>query len=227
LIDLMKRKVITAISLNGAGIIHDFELAYCGKTSEDVAEALDRGEFGMSRQTAEFLNLAISQGNSLGKGIGEAVGWKIEKEKLPYRDLSILAYGYRLGISVTVHIGIGTDVIHQHPSFDGAAAGAGSIRDFYRLVEEVANLNNGGVVINFGSTVLLPEVFLKALNLARNLKKRVKNFTAANFDMYYHYRPAVNVVARPTGNSGKGYYILGHHEIMIPLLYAAIVERIR
>ncbi|MDD4909781.1 MAG: hypothetical protein PHR44_03780 [Candidatus Omnitrophica bacterium] len=227
LIDLMKRGIISCISLNGAGIIHDFELAYCGQTSEDVGESLKSGKFGMSRQTAEFINAAVKEGNGLGMGIGEAVGLKIEKERLPNRHLSILSCGYRLDIPVTVHVAIGTDIIHQHPSFDGAACGEASAKDFYRLVEETAKLDNGGVVINFGSTVVLPEVFLKALNLARNLKGSIRNFTSANFDMYYHYRPAMNVVCRPTEGSGKGHYILGHHEIMIPLLYAAIIEKIR
>ena len=225
-IDLLKKKVISAIVLNGAGIIHDFEIAYQGRTSEDVGAALKDGSFGMGKETAEFLNQAINQGVKNGLGIGQAVGQAIAGGKLKYREYSILSVCYENNIPVSVQVAIGTDIIHQHPSFDGASTGEGSKRDFLKLVETVAELGNGGVVLNFGSNVILPEVFLKALNLARNLGYKAYNFTAANFDMLYHYRPAVNVVSRPTQDSGKGYYITGHHEIMLPLLHRAIVERL-
>ena len=225
-IDLLKKKVITAIVLNGAGIIHDFEIAYQGKTSEDVAAALKLGSFGMGQETAEFLNQAINQGVRSGLGIGEAVGKAIAGGKLKYCKDSILSVCYRNNIPVSVQVAIGTDIIHQHPSFDGASAGEGSKRDFLKLAETVSQLGNGGVVLNFGSSVILPEVFLKALNLARNLGYKAYNFTAANFDMVHHYRPQVNVVSRPTQDTGKGYYITGHHEIMLPLLHRAVVEKL-
>ena len=225
-IDLLKKKVISAVALNGAGIIHDFELAYQGKTSEDVGAALKSGSFGMSRETAEFLNNAVKEGVQDGLGIGESVGRAIAKAKCPYRRYSILYNCYNERVPVSVHVAIGTDIIHQHPSFDGASAGRGSQRDFLLLVQCVAGIGNGGVVLNFGSTVILPEVFLNALNLARNLGHKVHNFTTANFDMLYHYRPQVNVVARPTQDSGRGYHIIGHHELMLPLLHRAIIEQV-
>ena len=225
-IDLIKREVITALALNGAGIIHDFEIAYLGKTSEDVAASLKSGSFGMGKETADFLNRAINKGAGEGLGIGGSVGRAIAASGLKHKECSIVYSCYKENIPVSVHVAIGTDVIHQHPSFDGRAAGEGSTRDFFSLVTAVAKLDKGGVVLNFGSSVVLPEVFLKALNLARNLKHKVSNFTAANFDMIYHYRPQVNVVERPVLGSGKGYYIVGHHEIMLPLLHRAIVEKI-
>ena len=226
LIDLMRKKVITALVLNGAGIIHDFEIAYQGQTSEDVAAALQDGSFGMGEETAEFINNAVNRGVKEGRGIGEAVSRAIDREKLKFRKQSILYHCYKEGIPVSVQVAIGTDIIHQHPSFDGASTGEGSKRDFLKLVTSVAKLGNGGVVLNFGSNVIMPEVFLKALNLARNLGYKVNNFTTANFDMIYHYRPAVNFVSRPTQISGKGYYIVGHHELLLPLLHRAIVEKI-
>jgi hypothetical protein len=225
-IDLLKKKIISAVALNGAGIIHDFELAYQGKTSEDVGAALKAGNFGMSRETAEFLNNAVNHGVKDGLGIGRAVGRAIARGGCKYKRHSILYNCYKEGIPLSVHVAIGTDIIHQHPSFDASSAGRGSQRDFLLLVQCVAGIGNGGVVLNFGSTVILPEVFLKALNLARNLGYKARNFTTANFDMIYHYRPQVNVVARPTQGSGRGYYIIGHHELMLPLLHRAIVERI-
>ena len=225
-IDMLRRKIFTCIALNGAGIIHDFELAFQGKTSEDVSEELVKGRFGMSRQTAEFINAAINEGVKQGKGIGISVGEKIGREKLKFKDLSILYNALNYGVPVTVHVAVGTDIIHQHPSFDGALTGKGSQRDFHTLVKAVSQLDKGGVVINFGSAVLLPEVFLKALNLSRNLGFRVKDFTTATFDMIHHYRPQQNVVERPTYKSGKGYYIIGHHEIMLPLLVWAVLERL-
>ncbi|MFH0790035.1 MAG: hypothetical protein V2A64_00210 [Candidatus Omnitrophota bacterium] len=227
LIELIKKKIITCIALNGAGIIHDFELAFQGKTSEDVAESLKDGRFGMGRQTAEFLNNAIKEGVSIGLGIGSSVARKIEDSRLPHKNLSLIYNAYKYKIPVCVHIAIGTDIIHQHPSCDGAFTGEGSLRDFRLLAENLIGLNNGGVLLNFGSAVILPEVFLKALNLARNLGFSVKDFVTANFDMIYHYRPAQNVVARPVMSGGRGYYIIGHHEIMLPLLSQAIIEKIQ
>lgn len=226
LIELMRKKVITCFALNGACIIHDFELAFQGKTSEDVADSLKDGRFGMGRETAEFLNLAIREGTSDGLGIGESVARKMEKSKLPHKNLSLIFNAYKYKVPVCVHVAIGTDIIHQHPSFDGAATGEASLRDFRLLCENITGLNNGGVVLNFGSAVILPEVFLKALNLARNLGFGVKDFLSANFDMIYHYRPLQNVVCRPVMPGGKGHYIIGHHEIMLPLLAQAVIEKL-
>ncbi len=223
LIDLMRKGFVSLLALNGASPIHDFEIAYRGETSEDVSENLETGEFGMAKETAEFLNQTVSEAAGKNIGIGESVGKKILDKKLPYSKYSILAQAAKLHIPVTVHIAIGTDIIYQHPNCDAGAWGKSSYLDFLRFTEEVAKLNNGGVVVNFGSAVILPEVFLKALNLARNLGYKVKNFITANFDLYNHYRPRENVVRRPTG--GKGYIFLGHHEFLFPLLYYALNER--
>jgi len=226
LIELVKKKVINCICLNGAGIIHDFEIAFQGKTSEDVGENLTEGKFGMGKETAEFLNHAVEEGVRDGLGLGDAVARKIADAKLPYKNLSLLYQAYKNKIPVCVFVAVGTDVIHQHPSFNAALTAEGSLRDFYTLTERIEQLNNGGVVLNFGSAVILPEVFLKALNLARNLGNKVKDFTTANFDMIYHYRPSQNVVSRPVASGGRGYYIVGHHEIMLPLLAQGIIEKI-
>lgn len=226
LIELIKKKIITCICLTGAGIIHDFEIALQGKTSEDVGAGLKDGKFGMGRETAEFINNAIRDGVSEGEGLGYAVAKEISTSGLRYKNLSLLYAAYKYKVPVCVFVAIGTDIIHQHPSFNAALTGEGSLKDFHLLVENVGRLNNGGVLLNFGSAVVLPEVFLKALNLARNLGGRVKNFTTANFDMLYHYRPAQNVVERPTQAGGEGYYIIGHHEIMLSLFAQAIMERI-
>ena len=224
-IELIKRKIITCLSLNGAGIIHDFEIAYQGLTSEDVAASLNRGRFGMNRKTAQFLNQAIVQGINRGLGLGQAVGKAMIRQNLPYKNLSIIYQAIKSGIPVTVHVAIGTDIIHQHPNFNAGFTAEASWQDFKILVEEVLQLGQGGVLLNFGSAVIFPEVFLKALNLARNLGANVKNFTTANFDMIYHYRPAENIVRRPLLLGGRGYYIVGHHEIMLPLLAQAIIEK--
>lgn len=227
IIDLVKKKVITCIALNGAGIIHDFELSFCGNTSEDVKSALDNGSFGMSKDTADFLNSSITEGNKNGLGAGEAVGLRIDRESLRFKRFSILYNCFKLGVPVTVHIALGTDIIHQHPSADGASIGEASLRDFRKLSGEITRLGNGGVVANIGSAVILPEIFLKALNLARNLGNKVEDFTTVNFDMLYQYRPWQNVVSRPPlGDKAKGYYIIGHHEIMVPFLYQAILEKL-
>lgn len=224
IIDLMRKEVITAVALNGAGVIHDTEIALVGETSEDVGPALKDGSFGMARDTADFINNSINKGVQKGLGIGSAVGQSIKKERLPLADISILANGIKYGVPVSVHVAIGTDIIHQHPSCNGAAVGEGSLIDFRNLIYSVGKLNNGGVAVNFGSAIILPEVFLKAVNVARNLGHTVKHFTTANFDMLVHYRPVQNVVKRPTAGGGWGCNIIGHHEIMIPLLYQSIIE---
>lgn len=225
-IELIKKRIITCIALNGAGIIHDFELALCGQTSEDVGEGLKDGKFGMCRETADFINNAVRDGVLKGLGIGYALASKISNAKLRYKNLSVLYNAYKYKIPACVHVAIGTDIIHQHPSFNASLTGEGSLRDFHSLVECTRGLNKGGVVLNFGSAVVLPEVFLKALNLARNLGFAVQDFISANFDMIHHYRPYQNVVSRPVMAGGRGYYIIGHHEIMLPLLAQAIIEKI-
>jgi hypothetical protein len=225
IIDFMERGIIDALALNGAGIIHDFELAYMGETSEDVAASLKDGSFGMGEETGAFINAAIIEGTRLDLGVGAAVGNAIVKNHLPYRRLSILATASRLGIPVTCHIAIGTDIIHMHPKADGKALGDCSLRDFRTLTSVVATLG-GGVYLNFGSAVILPEVFLKAVSLARNLGNAVENLTTVNLDFLQHYRPLTNVVSRPTLQTGKGYQITGHMEIMVPLLFGAVLEEL-
>ena len=224
-IDLMKRGVIKAVALNGAGIIHDTEIAMIGRTSEDVGEGIINGSFGMAKETASFINEAINRGFSKGLGIGEALGANIVKSKLPHRDLSILATGFELDVPVTVHVAIGTDIIHQHPSANGEAIGEGSLLDFRNFIYSVSKLEEG-VAINFGSAVILPEVFLKAVTVSRNLSFKLKTFTTANFDMISQYRPYQNILSRPTSMGGRGYNIIGHHEIMMPLLYRSIIEKL-
>jgi len=226
LIELIKKKIITCIALNGAGIIHDFEIAFQGKTSEDVAENLKDGKFGMGRETAEFINAAVAEGAGKRLGLGLSVAKRIADSALRYKNLSLLYNAYKYKVPVCVFVGIGTDIIHQHPSFNAGLTGQASHRDFCLLTENIRSLNQGGVVLNFGSSVILPEVFLKALNLARNLGNKVKEFTSANFDMIYQYRAAQNVVSRPTESSAKGHYIIGHHEIMLPLLAQAVLEKL-
>lgn len=223
--DLIRRNVITAIAMNGAGIIHDFELAYVGKTSEDVASALEDGSFGMARETAQYLNGAAKEGARKGWGLGESVGRMIARSEWPYRDLSLLATCYDNKRPATIHVAIGTDIIHQHPSCDGAALGKTSLTDFRKLTQAVAGLE-GGVVLNLGSTVILPEVFLKAVSVSRNLGAKVKNFTAANLDMIRHYRPTTNVLMRPLSLGGRAIQITGHHEILLPLIHAAVIEEL-
>ena len=224
-IDLMKRGVIKAVALNGAGVIHDSEIAMIGRTSEDVGEGILDGSFGMAKETASFINGAINEGFDRGLGIGESVGGKISQCKLPHRKMSILATGYELKIPVTAHVAIGTDIIHQHPSANGEAIGEGSLLDFKNFIYSISKLN-GGVALNFGSAVILPEVFLKAVTVARNLGYKLDVLTTANFDMISQYRPYQNILSRPTSKGGRGYNIIGHHEIMMPLLYRAIIEKI-
>ncbi len=225
IISLIERGIFKAVAMNGACIIHDVEVAMAGQTSEDVAEELDQGTFGIARETAEFINGAIKEGVMRGLGLGESLGRKILDTNLPHAGLSIMAAGSRLGIPITVHVAIGTDVIHMHPSTDGAAVGEASYRDF-KIFSSIISKLEAGVYLNLGSAVILPEVFLKALSLVRNLGHQVNRFTTINMDFLQHYRPTVNVVNRPTRKGGRGYALTGHHEIMFPLLAAAVVEKI-
>ena len=221
LIDLMERGFVQGLALNGAGIVHDFEIAFAGRTSEDVGERIRDGGFGAARETGEYLNRAIRDGVAEGLGLGAAVGRMIAGSRFPHRGLSLLAAGHRLGIPVTVHVAVGTDIIHFHPGADGAATGEGSLRDFFTFASLVGRLE-GGVYINVGSAVLLPEVFLKAVAFVRNKGVRLERMTTAVFDFNRHYRPEENVVRRPLGKKGRGFYFVGSHEIMIPLLAAGL-----
>jgi deoxyhypusine synthase len=225
-VDLLERGLASGLLVNGAVCVHDLELAMMGRTSEDVASALDDGSFGMARETAERLNAAIRSGADAGLGMGEAIGREILRGKYPHRRRSILATAARLGIPVTVHVAIGADIHHMHPDADGAALGATSFRDFETLAALVATLE-GGVLFNVGSAVILPEVFLKALSLARNLGARVRRFTTVDMDFIRQYRPRVNVVERPTRLGGRGLSLVGQHEVLLPLLLAGVIERSR
>ena len=225
--DLMERSIVTAVAMNGAGIIHDFELALMGHTSEEVDAEIDDGRFGMAEETGRILNEAICRGAADGEGLGEAVGHYINRYQgqFRHRGTSILATGARLGVPVTVHVALGTDIIHMHPSADGAAIGATSLFDFRRLAAVVAGME-GGVYVNVGSAVILPEVFLKTVSLGRNLGHPLANITTVNMDFLSQYRPQANVVRRPTQKGGQGYSLTGHHEIMLPLLAAAVLEEL-
>ncbi|MBI9076945.1 MAG: hypothetical protein JEZ02_16170 [Desulfatibacillum sp.] len=223
LIDLMERGIISSLSTNGAAIIHDSEIALAGKTSEFVDQSLGSGGFGMAGETACFLSKAIKDADKKDMGLGQAVGQAILEEGLPHAEDSIFAAGARLDIPMTVHVAMGTDIIHMHPDFDPRAAGAATHRDFLIFAKLVSGLSRG-VFLNVGSAVILPEVFLKALSLARNLGNDVRAFTTVNMDFMRHYRPTVNVVNRPTAEGGQGIHLTGHHEIMVPLLAAGILE---
>lgn len=225
IIDLMERGIVRGLAMNGACVIHDTEVAMVGHTSEDVAARLGEGQFGMADEPARLINEAIREGARLELGLGEAVGERLSREKLPHHALSLLARAYNLGVPVSVHVAIGTDTIHFHPSADGASLGKASHRDF-RLFAALVSKLEGGVFINLGSAVILPEVFLKALSLVRNLGHEVKRFTTLNMDFVQHYRPMTNVVSRPTIEGGEGFSLVGHHEIMFPLLAAAVIERL-
>jgi len=225
IIDLMERGIITGVAMNGAGIIHDSELAMIGQTSEDVAAALGDGSFGMAHETCAFLGQAIKSINGKKTGLGEAVGRAIIDKQLPMMDQSILAAGVRLGIPVTVHVAIGTDIIHMHPGFDPQKTGAATHRDFRQFSAIVATLEKG-VYLNVGSAVILPEIFLKATTLVRNLGYALDEFTTVNLDFIKHYRPLTNVIARPTAKGGKGISIVGHHEILLPLIAAGVIEEL-
>lgn len=222
--DLAERGFITHLASNGAAGIHDTELARFGHTSEDVATQLEDGSFGMAEDTAALVNEAAKRAASGSEGFGEAVGALLIEENAPHRGRALLARAFELEIPYTLHVALGTDIVHQHPSASGAAIGEASLRDFRIFAHTVSQLGDGGVVLNLGSAVIMPEVFLKALAVARNLGHHVTHFTTANFDMIQHYRPHVNVVSRPVMPGGKGYAITGHHEIMIPLLASAIME---
>jgi hypothetical protein len=226
LIALAREGIITSFAFNGASSIHDFEIALIGETSEDVSEYLQTGKFGMWEETGKLMNEAIQHAADTGIGMGEALGKKLITLDAPYNTYSLLAAGIQYDFPITVHVAIGTDIIHQHPSANGAAIGEASFTDFRLLTELVTQLEDGGVVLNFGSAVILPEVFLKALTIARNLGHTVSHFTAADFDMNQQYRPIENVVKRPTEMGGKGYTFTGHHELMIPLLVQAIKSRL-
>jgi hypothetical protein len=226
IIDLIKRGIITSVAMNGACIVHDFELSLVGYTSEDVDTELCRGTFGVAEETGRGINQAIQQGVSRGHGIGKSVGDFIVKSKFPLRKLSILAAASKLDIPASVHVALGTDIIHMHPEADGAAIGEGSMRDFRLFSSVISNLK-GGVYINLGSAVIMPEVFLKAIALSRNLGYDVKNFTTVNMDFIQHYRCRENVLRRPVLSGGKSYALTGHHEIMFPLLAASILEEMK
>ncbi|MEW6184341.1 MAG: hypothetical protein AB1585_01225 [Thermodesulfobacteriota bacterium] len=223
LISLMKEGFISALALNGAGVIHDTELAMVGRTSEDVERELAKGNFGMARETSHFLNRAIKKGAAKGQGIGVAVGEALLRAKFPFLEYSLLASARRLGIPVTVHVAIGTDIIHLHPSMDPAATGQASYKDFKTFCSVVRTLEEG-VYLNIGSAVILPEVFLKAVTLVRNLGHPLGRFTAVNLDFIRQYRPSTNVVHRPTLEGGRGFHLTGQHELMLPLLAAALLE---
>lgn len=244
LIGLMKRGFVQHLAMNGSCLIHDFEIAVAGSTSEDVEASLGAGTFGMARETGELINEAINRHVVTGCGLAAAVGKSLAtgfgtspstKSKArgnhanqppKHVNLSLLVAAYRLKIPATVHLAIGTDIIHNHPAADGRAMGEGALRDYRTFVSSVADLNGGGVFLNFGSAVLMPEVFLKAVTLVRNLGHPLRNFTTANFDFIQHYRGVHNIVKRPTQDgAGRGYSITGHHELMLPLLAAALVSR--
>ncbi len=225
LVSWMERGIITGLVLNGAGVIHDTEIALWGKTSEDVGPALDEGMFGVAGETATRINRALSEGDKEGKGFGEAVARDLAESDPPYADLSLLCQAHRRNIPVTVHVAIGTDIVHMHPGTDGAVIGAASLRDFRLLASRIARLE-GGAYLNIGSSVVLPEVFMKALNLARNQGNKVEGFTTVDMDFIKHYRPSVNVVERPVRLGGQGYQLIGHHEVNLPLLVVAVQERL-
>lgn len=224
LVELLDAGYVSGLALNGAGIIHDFELAMVGQTSEEVADGLGEGKFGMAEETGALLNEATRAGASSGIGLGEAVGALLDETNPPYKETSLLWNAYRLAVPVTVHVAVGTDIIHMHPEASGEAIGQTSLHDFKLFAGVVRELNGGGVYLNVGSAVLLPEVFLKAVSVVRNLGHPLTDFSTANFDFIRHYRPRVNVVQRPVTGTGKGFELVGHHELMLPLLAAALMQ---
>lgn len=227
IIRMMEEGLVSCICMNGAGTIHDFELACFGHTSEDVERGLDDGSFGMVKETAEMMNKIVADGVRVGCGLGESLGRGLRHLLPRYERISILCNAHRLGVPLTVHVALGTDTVHQHPSCNPEAYGKGSMRDFRLLAAVLPSINAGGVVINCGSAVVLPEVFLKALTVARNLGNPVKDFTAINMDMIQQYRAMANVVSRPTRKGGVPISLTGHHEIMLPLLYAGVKSFLR
>jgi hypothetical protein len=229
LIALMRRGYITAVAMNGAAMIHDFEIALGGATSEDVPAVLSRGKFGMAEETGRIINDTIAAGDREELGIGEAVGRLLAgSRQARFRRFSLLAQAYRLGVPVTVHEAVGTDIIHNHPAIDPRALGAATHRDFLLLASLIKGLDRGGIYLNVGSAVVLPEVFLKCLSLVANLGRAPRGITTVNMDFIQHYRAVQNVVLRPTAGTGKGqdrshgYALSGHHELMVPLLAAAL-----
>ncbi|MEP7381901.1 MAG: hypothetical protein ABI910_09460, partial [Gemmatimonadota bacterium] len=228
LIDLMRRGIITHLAMNGSAAIHDYEMARFGATSEDVAAGLRDGTFGMAEETGRALNEGFVRGQHEEWGMGESVGRLLHATSdLAHPELSLLYNARTLGITATVHAALGAEIIHQHPAASGAAIGETSHRDFRRLAAALPALHDGGVVLNVGSAVIMPEVFLKALTIARNLHAgRPTDFTTCDLDMQRHYRPRVNVVQRPILTGGQGFEITGHHEIMVPMLAWAIVEAV-
>jgi hypothetical protein len=225
LIDLMRRGYFTAFALNGSGVIHDFEIAVVGATSEDVDATLGSGAFGGAEETGLGVNAALARAAREGLGAGEALGKTLDEMNPPYAEQSLLCSAYRRGVPVTVHVAIGTDIVHIHPTAVGADIGAASHHDFRLLCALTAQLDGGGVYVNLGSAVILPEVFLKAVTVVRNVGLPLSGFTTVNFDFLQQYRPLTNVVRRPVaGGAGRGIALTGHHELMIPLLAAAILE---
>lgn len=227
LLRMMEEGTLTALAMNGAGAIHDWEVAAVGATSEDVSDSLDHGRFGMADETGREINAAAREAADKHEGLGAVLGRRIVEAKLPHRDRSLLARAHELGVPVTIHVAIGSDVVHQHPAASGAALGEASHLDFRKLVTIVGRLQ-GGVFVNCGSAVQLPEVFLKALSVAENLGGRIEGLVTANLDMIRHYRTGENVLRRPVEGRGRSFEILGHHEINVPLLAAAVsIERAR
>jgi hypothetical protein len=228
IIDLMRKGIVTHVAMNGSAAIHDYEMARFGATSEDVAAGLRDGSFGMADETGREMNAAFLTGMQANQGMGEALGRALAaRDDLANPELSILLAAWQVGVTTTVHAALGAEIIHQHPAANGAAIGDTSHRDFRRLAAALTDIDDGGVVLNLGSAVIMPEVFLKALTIARNLNGgRPQNFITVDLDMQRHYRPRVNVVQRPTLQNGRGYEITGHHEIMVPLLVWAIVDRL-
>ncbi|HYM81471.1 MAG TPA: hypothetical protein VEY91_08670 [Candidatus Limnocylindria bacterium] len=226
LIELMERGVVTHLGLNGAAALHDVEIARFGRTSEDVEAQLHAGRFGMVDETGDFMNGAMREGARRGEGLGECWGRAVSEPPAPHLAVSLLGTAYRLGIAATVHVAIGTDTIHHHPRCDGAALGETTLRDFRILAATLAEAR-GAVILNVGSAVLMPEVFLKALAVARNLGADLSDLTTVNFDQIQHYRPRVNVVERPTrGPGSRGFALTGHHEILLPLFAAGVLARL-
>lgn len=223
LIDLMRRGFATAFVMNGSAMIHDFEIALTGATSEDVDATLESGSFGMAEETGRIINEATVAGAADRLGMGESIGRRLQQIKPPHADKSVLHSAYEAGVPVTVHVAMGTDIVHIHPSADGAAIGQTTHDDFRLLCSIVRELDRGGVYLNLGSAVVLPEVFLKTVTVVRNLGYGLTDFTTANFDFIQHYRPLTNVVRRPVAGSGRGFSFTGHHELMIPLLAASIL----
>ena len=227
LIELIKEGFISHIASNGSFAIHDIELTILGSTSEYVEDLILDGSFGMNKKICDFINLAAKIAKKENLGYGEAIGKLLIESKPPYISRSVIAYAYKKDIPYTVHVAIGTDVNHQFPSADGSAIGEASYRDFKIFANTIKDLHNGGVVINLGSAVIMPEVFLKALNIVRNVFKKVNNFITCNFDIINHYRPMKNIVERPVLDKGKGYFFLGYHEIMLPLLATILLNQKR